>query len=153
MLVSLLHFYLLFIFYRRSGKQSVDLSSLGTLVKYGSEVLFGFIPRKVQYIVRAAGKSTADVPSKLLVDPKLSLEMRELITETYTQLSSDLVAAHKNYKKLEKKLEKDKLLHGSITEQKQNDFDQAKRLFEKLHSTVVGLAECSEFEVPTLEVQ
>jgi hypothetical protein len=78
--------------------------------------------------------------------------MKELVSQAYTQMSKDLQMAYNDYKLKEKKLEKDKVLHGTITEQKQTELENVKRLFEKLQSTVMGLCECNEFDMPALEV-
>lgn len=125
--------------------------SLGTFVKYGCEILLGFTSRKLLSLAQAAGVSASDVPLKLLVPTPLSDEMRGLVTDTYSQLCDDLIHAHKEWRSMERRFEKDKLMHGSITEQKQLELDAAKRLFEKLQSTVVGLAECADFDVPELK--
>ena len=135
-----------------SAKNQIDLLGLGTFAKYGSEILLGFIPRQVLSIARIAGKTCEDMPNKLLASTKSNLEMKNLITETYKQLSSDLVKSHKDYYSKEKKFEKDKLLHGTLTEQKQAELDNAKKLFERLQSTIISLAECINEEVPILEV-
>lgn len=130
---------------------AIDMLSLGTFVKYGCEILLGFTPRKLLSLAQAAGTPVSDVPVKLLIPTALSEEMRNLVTDTYSQLCDELLKAHKEYRSMERRFEKDKLMHGSITEQKQQDLDAAKKQFEKLQSTVIGLAECADFDVPELK--
>lgn len=130
---------------------SVDMLSLGTFVKYACEILLGFVPRKLLSLAQVAGVPVSDVPVKLLIPTPLSDEMRTIVTETYSVLCDDLIIAHKEYRSMERRFEKDKLLHGSITEQKQLELDTIKRYYEKLQSTVVGLAECADFDIPELK--
>jgi hypothetical protein len=131
---------------------TIDLLGLQTFVKYGNEVLLGFIPRRILSIAKVAGRNKNEIPVKLFASAKANAEMCVIINETYQKLSNDLLQAHKEFRSKDKKFEKDKLMHGSITEAKQLELDNAKRLFEKLHSTVVTLAECLDFDVPVLVV-
>ena len=130
----------------------MDLQSLGTLVKYGSEVLFGYVPRKLADLASKAGQKVEEMPVKLIAAVKVATELRTMLDDTYQQLSTDLETAHKSYRSKETRLEKDKLIHGTITEQKQQEFDYAKKLYEKLFSIVTTLSECMACEMPTLEV-
>jgi uncharacterized membrane protein YheB (UPF0754 family) len=131
----------------------VDLLGLGTLVKYGSETLFGYVPKKVSDLAAKLGKKVSDMPLKVLTSDKVQEELRATLQFTYEQLSIDLVAAHKAYRTKEAKMEKDKLIHGNITEQKQQDFDAARKLYEKLLSIVTTLSECIGQAMPVLEVR
>jgi hypothetical protein len=131
----------------------VDLLGLGTLVKYGSETLFGYVPKKVSDLAAKLGKKVSDMPLKVLTSDKVQEELRTTLQSTYEQLSIDLVAAHKAYRTKEAKMEKDKLIHGNITEQKQQDFDAARKLYEKLLAIVTTLSECIGHAMPVLEVR
>jgi hypothetical protein len=131
----------------------VDLLGLGTLVKYGSETLFGYVPKKVSDLAAKLGKKVSDMPLKVLTSDKVQEELRTTLQSTYEQLSIDLVAAHKAYRTKEAKMEKDKLIHGNITEQKQQDFDAARKLYEKLLAIVTTLSECIGQAIPVLEVK
>lgn len=130
----------------------LDLQGLGTLVKYGSETVFGYVPRKLLDIAAKTGRSPDSLPVKSIVNGKTASELRAVLHDTYLQLSSDLIGAHQSYRSKESKLEKDKLIHGSITEQKQQEFDHCKKLFEKLFSIVTTLSECMGQDLPVLEV-
>jgi uncharacterized membrane protein YheB (UPF0754 family) len=131
----------------------VDLLGLGTLVKYGSETLFGYVPKKVSDLAAKLGKKVSDMPLKVLTSDKVQEELRTTLQSTYEQLSIDLVAAHKAYRTKEAKMEKDKLIHGNITEQKQQDFDAARKLYEKLLAIATTLSECIGQAMPVLEVR
>lgn len=128
------------------------MQGLGTLVKYGSETIFGYPPRKLLDLAAKTGKAPESMPVKAIVNGKVGAELRGLLSEAFASLSSDLIGAHQSYRTKETKLEKDKLIHGSITEQKQQEFDYCKKLFEKLFSIVSTLAECMAQEIPVLEV-
>jgi hypothetical protein len=92
------------------------------------------------------------MPIKLLVSSRAHSEMSAEVSAVYQQLTVDLVKAHRDYKIREKRNEKDKLIHGTITDQKQAELDGAKRLFEKLFAAVSGLADATGGEMPVLEV-
>lgn len=130
----------------------VDLQGLGTMVKYGSEALFAYVPRKMAELASKTGRTTESMPVKAIVLPKVAAELRAMLHETYQQLCGDLVVAHQSFRTKEAKMEKDKLIHGTITETKQQEFDNAKKLYEKLFSIVSTLAECISQEMPALEV-
>ena len=130
----------------------VDIQGLSTFVKYGSEILMGFMPRKLCDLAVKANKSLSEMPIKLIASPKYSNELKASVIETFNQLSDDLIKAHKDFRKREYRMEKDKVIFGSITEQKQIEFDLAKRLYEKLLSVATLLAECLNEKIPILEV-
>ena len=94
----------------------------------------------------------SEMPIKLLASQKTHSEMRSEVSEVYKQLTADLSKAHADYRSKEKRNEKDKLIHGTITDQKQSELDGAKRLFEKLFAAVSGLSEATGGEMPALEV-
>ena len=92
------------------------------------------------------------MPIKLLASHKAHLEMSAEVSTVYQQLTIDLAKAHRDYKSRERRNEKDKLIHGSITDQKLVDLEGAKRLFEKLFAAVSGLADATGGVMPALEV-
>jgi hypothetical protein len=92
------------------------------------------------------------MPVKTIASQKARSEMSHDVSGVYEQLCTDLVKAHKDYKSRERRAEKDKLIHGSLSEQKQSELDNAQRLFEKLFSAVSGLSEAMGKDMPTLEV-
>lgn len=134
------------------GKPIVDLQGVSTLVKYGSELLFGFLPKQAAELAAKAEKRLEDFPSKLLANTKVQTILRNLLTETYDNLCNDLVQAHQDFRSKESKCEKDKLIHGNVTEQKQADYDYAKKLYEKLLSIVTVLSDATGAAVPELKV-
>lgn len=92
------------------------------------------------------------MPIKLLASHKAHMEMSAEVSTVYQQLTLDLAKAHRDYKSRERRNEKDKLIHGSITEQKLVDLEGAKRLYEKLFAAVSGLADATGGVMPALEV-
>jgi hypothetical protein len=130
----------------------MDIHALGTFAKYGSEVLMGYLPRKLIELAQKAEKPLSEMPLRLLTSMKACNEMRAQISDTFQQLSGDLVKYHKEYRSREAKSEKDKLIHGAITEQKQLELDQSKRIFERLLSIVTTLSESTGDAIPVLEV-
>jgi hypothetical protein len=130
----------------------VDLQGIGTLVKYGSETVFGYKSRKLLDLAAKAGVKVESLPVKVLTGTKVQEDLRSALQDCYQQLCADLVAAHKAYRTREVKMEKDRLIHGSITDQKQSEFDNAKKLYEKLLSIVTTLSECMVQDMPVLEV-
>ena len=135
----------------------MDLSSLTIFVKYGSELLFGKLPRKTLELLKAAEKINDEqyisTISKQLPNQGTVLELNMLIDQTYSKLSEDLVKYHKQYQTLDKKMEKEIAIHGgSVMETKQTELDNAKRIYERVLSTVTTLAECLNKDVPILEV-
>lgn len=133
-------------------KQTMDLQSLGTFVKYGSELLMGYVPRKIADLAANAEQSVKDMPVKRFTAPGAAAEMQALLSAAYDQLCTHLVQAHKDYRSRESKVEKEKLIHGGLSEQKQQELEQAKRLFEKLLAAVTSVADCTGSAVPTLQV-
>jgi len=111
------------------------------------------MPKKMSELSSKLGKTASDMPIKALCSVKVQEDLRNTLSDTYRQLSEDLIAAHKAYRTKETKMEKDRLIHGSITEQKQLEFDNAKKLFEKLLSIVTTLSECIGQDMPSLEIE
>ena len=135
------------------GTGLVDLQGLSTFVKYGSEVLMGFPSRKVLDLAKKIGRPSQELPIKLLASSKNASEMKALLLETYQMVSTDLIDAHHQYRIKEHKFEKDRLIHGSLSEQKQQELETAKKLYEKLLSVVTTLAESIGEDVPELKVR
>lgn len=135
------------------GGGMIDLQGLSTFVKYGSEILFGFIPRKLLDLAKKVGKPANELPVKILASAKNSTEMRTLLLDTYQMISNDLIEAHKQYRIKEHKFEKDRLIHGSLSEQKQQELENNKKLYEKLLSVITTLSECTGENIPELKVR
>jgi regulator of nonsense transcripts 2 len=90
---------------------------------------------------------------KQLASLPRSTEMKLLLSETYITICNDLVEAHKQYRHKEAKAEKDRLIHGSLTDQKQSEYDYSKKLFEKLLSVATSLSECMNEDLPELKIE
>lgn len=122
---------------------AIDLSSLVTYVKYGAEILMGHTPRRYLTIAQQAGKSASDIPSKLIAPPAISNEIILQVSQATDKLAADLIASHADVRQRENKNEKDKIMHGSLSEQKQLEFENATRLYEKLLSSLTSLQEAT----------
>lgn len=122
------------------------------MVKFGAETLFGYLPKNAKEIATKSEKKIEDIPSKLLVSAKVQGILKSLLTETYDHLCADLVKVHQDFRTKESKCEKDKLIHGNVTEQKQQEFEQVKKLFERLLSIVTALSDSTGASVPELVV-
>jgi hypothetical protein len=92
------------------------------------------------------------MPVFLLANPAYALELRNEIYEIYNQVCSEVVKAYKEYKKKEKKMENDRLVFGTLSEQKQSEWDHAKKLFERLLSVATAMSESLGEDMPVLEV-
>jgi hypothetical protein len=140
------------------GRGAIDIQGLSTFVKYGSEILLGFPPKKLSDIMKKipslpkSATTSADLPIKLLASPAKSTEMKALLMETFQTICNDLVEAHKQFRTKEMKFEKDRLLHGTLTEQKQQEYDSSKKLYEKLLSVATSLSESIGEPIPELKV-
>eukprot|EP01031_Cornospumella_fuschlensis_P036195 gene36195-43903_t len=134
-------------------KPIMDLPSLSTFVKYGYEVLLGYAPRKSIDVILRGGKTQADVVVKVLVTPRVLADLRGLLQEAYKQLCEGLVKAHKDYYSKSSKAEKDKLIHGSLSEAKQAELDGAQKLYERLLQVVQSISEFTGDPVPDLVVE
>ncbi len=146
----------LFCGYNRSqpnAKATADLQGLTVFVKCGSETLLGFLPKKVIDMGNKAGKRVEELPVKLLVSGKNATEMRVLISETYEKLCELLLKSHKDFRQRESKYEKDKLIHGTISDVKQQEYDNAKRLYERYLSVVTALSEGMNEKMPELVIE
>lgn len=58
----------------------MDLQGLSTLVKYGSEILMGYVPKRVSDLATKAGKPVEEMPSKLIAAAKVANELKQLVT-------------------------------------------------------------------------
>ena len=145
-----------------SGPQSkqgqMDLQGLSTFAKYGGEVVLGFAPRKLLDLAAKAGiEADQDqrdlLPLRTIAPPELSKDLQQLIEDAYVLLCTHLEKTNRQYRSKEARLEKDRLIHGALTEQKQSEFDQLKKLFERLLAIVTVLSDCTGKDMPLLEVR
>lgn len=131
----------------------LDLLGLGTLVKYGSEVLFGYQPRKIVDLASRLNKPLPSMPSKQSSSAKVKDELCGLINQSYDSFATELMHVHKVYRAKESRIEKDKLIHGgSLSEAKQTELEQAKKQYDKYLSIVTILSESMGEQMPLLEV-
>lgn len=121
-------------------------------MKYGSEILLGLPSKSVKTLARVIGQELASMPVFLLANPAYSLELRNEIFDVYHQVCGEVVKAYKEFKRKEKKMENDRLVFGTLSEQKQTEWDNAKKLFEKLLNVASVMSESLGEDVPVLEV-
>lgn len=75
-----------------------------------------------------------------------------MMGEVFAELCEALVSSHKTFKKLEKKIDKDRIIMGSqMPEEQVARYDRSKQHFERLYSSASSFAECLGVEVPLLE--
>lgn len=135
------------------GKKTnpVDLGGLTTYIKYGAESLLGYPSMKLQALAREAGMTRDEIPLTLLSQEESRVHMQTQITETYDNLCDTLNKALKDLRLKERKADRDKSMHGSLSEQKTLELEQARTFFEKIQSTVSSLSEALGKDVPELE--
>jgi regulator of nonsense transcripts 2 len=115
--------------------------------------LLGYPSKTVFDLARKANKPVEEVPIKVLVTAKNVNEMRMLVSETYEKLCEHLVNAHTDFRSKESRFEKDKLIFGTLSDAKQSEFDNAKKLFEKFLSVVTSLSEGIHQKMPVLVIE
>lgn len=125
---------------------------LSTFVKYGAEILLGLPSKSLKNLARTTGKDVHDMPMFIAVSSSIANEMRSHVLNVYEEVSSELLKSHKDYKRKERRAETDRLIHGNLTEQKQAEWDAAKKMFERLLGVVTTIAESLGEDVPVLKV-
>ena len=58
----------------------MDLQSLSTLVKYGSEVLLGYLPKKTSDLAVRAAKPVREMPNRTIAAEKIVNELQMMVT-------------------------------------------------------------------------
>jgi hypothetical protein len=80
----------------------VDVAGLGTFVKYASEILMGYPPKRLLALVsKSSGLSANDIPVKLCASKAVCDELRALVKESYANFSTHLVSVHKEMRSKE----------------------------------------------------
>ena len=136
-----------------SPNQAVDLVGLTSFVKYGTESVFGYTPKRIISLCQEAHRDISDFPLSSFTSPSVRNELKMIIHEVYEQLCQDLTEAHKDLMSKERRFEKDRVLHGSLSEAKQAELDTARRLFDKLMSAATSLSESTGDPLPRLQVE
>lgn len=136
-----------------SPNQAVDLVGLTSFVKYGAESVFGYTPKRLVSLCQEAHREVSEFPLSSFTSPSVQNELRMIIHDVYEQLCQDLTEAHRDLMNKERRFEKDKVLHGTLSEAKQAELDAARRLFDKLMSAATSLSECTGDPLPRLQVE
>ena len=135
------------------SNQTVDLVGLTSFVKYGAETVFGYASKRLVSLCQEAHRDIAEYPVSVFTSPSTQNELKMIIHEVYEQICHDLVEAHKDLIGKERRFEKDKVLHGNLSETKQNELDNTRRLFDKLMSAASSLSECTGSPLPRLQIE
>lgn len=112
----------------------------------------GYGSKKIHQLAEKAGVPRDGLPIKQLTSAKLANDLKELVVEMYQKLSEDLLRFYQDYSKKEAKFEKDRMMFGSLTEQKQSELEQAKKMYEKFFSIVSSMSEALDMDMPNLQV-
>ena len=62
-----------------ASRQPMDLQSLSTFAKYGSETLAGFVSKKLADLAAKAGKPIEEMPLKVMTAPKVANELKQMV--------------------------------------------------------------------------
>jgi hypothetical protein len=107
---------------------AMDVGMLSTFVKYGAEDLCGLASRKLVNLLDTAGKrgQLREYMSDMVPEP-LRNRLRSLVELAFHTLSHEYVRQHKELKKLEKRFERDTMMHGSLSDDKQHTLEERRR--------------------------
>jgi hypothetical protein len=91
------------------GPKQVDVLGLGTFVKYGSEILMGYPPKRLAAIMQRSGapissnahENALNWPIKLFATKLVSDELRSLVKESYSNFCAHLLSVHKEMRSKE----------------------------------------------------
>lgn len=135
-----------------AANQQIDLISLTAFVKFGAESIFGYTTKRMASLCAEVNRPLSEYPLKVITATSTQNELKMILSEVYEQLSRATVDAHKDMTSKDKRFEKDRVLHGSLSEAKQLELDNAKRLFEKLMAAVTSISENTGDPMPVLQV-
>ncbi|CAN0445823.1 unnamed protein product, partial [Hapterophycus canaliculatus] len=78
---------------------------------------------------------------------------RSLVDGVFDSLCSHLERGHEQLGRLEKKMEKDRLTNGSLTEEKEKNLEESRKAYETLLGNVTSLASSLNRDMPPLPEQ
>lgn len=136
------------------SKRPIDLMGISTFVKYGSESLLGFPSKTAKSILRSVSLDQVEnypAVSLQLCSNEVSKELKDMVMEVWTNLNHELEKAFKDLKKKEKKADNDKLVHGTLSDQKTIELETARKLFERLFTMASTLSESLYENLSVLE--
>ena len=70
----------------------------------------------------------------------LNLKIRSLVDGVFDSLCAHLERAHEQMGRLEKKMERDRLTNGSLTDEKEKNLEESRKAYEALLGNVSSLA-------------
>ena len=102
-----------------------------------------------------SAKASVDKLDALLPERGVSDETSELFLGhckgAYQTLSASLIATHAKLQKMEKRCEQDRLLQGSLSEQREKNLGDARKLRESLLKSVEAISDVLDLPMPKLE--
>ena len=108
-------------------------------------------PKLQQKCQSAIESFNSTEPYSRAVSPALTSTLHKHIMGAYHTLSNSYVATHRRLLKLEKRCEQDRLLQGSLSEQREKGLTDARSLMDTLKKSVETLSEALDVDVPVLE--
>ena len=108
-------------------------------------------PKLQQKCQSAIESFNSTEPYSRAVSPALTSTLHKHIMGAYRTLSNSYVATHRRLLKLEKRCEQDRLLQGSLSEQREKGLTDARSLMDTLKKSVETLSEALDVDVPVLE--
>lgn len=104
-------------------------------------------------LAKDAIKKTQDAIQVRSASDEVSKKFRKHLLGAYSSLSASYVLTHMKLLKLEKRCEQDRLLAGSLTEQREKGLSDARKLLETMKKSVEALAEALDMKVPVLAAE
>jgi regulator of nonsense transcripts 2 len=92
-----------------------------------------------------------DIREYRAVSEEVCNRFKKHLKGAYESLSTTLVATHKKLSKMEKRCEEDRLLAGTLTEQRETALNDARKLLESLKKSVEVLSDTLCESIPELE--
>jgi hypothetical protein len=124
-------------FRRAPQATSLDVNLFVTYVKFGGEDLLGVQSRKGRLLYeRAAAANGPPYEPSTLVEADVKAAMQVRARAAFEGLCRELLATHKARQAAERRAERDRLLHGSLTDEKEKALEEQKKACDKLLANV-----------------
>jgi len=130
----------------------IDDSNEGLeLAKEESEIIE--VSESLMDQARMAMEDLDQVKEFRAVSEEVCQRFQKHLTKSLQSLSTAYEGAHKKLSKMEKRCEQDRLLAGTLTDQREKNLEDARTLLESLRKSVEALAEVLNEEVPELVIE
>ncbi|KAG5175188.1 armadillo-type protein [Tribonema minus] len=124
-----------------------DVSLVVAFAKHAGQELAGIVPRRSG---RLAVFQRSSQERLRVVSAEGQALFLGVLQGVLRRLRGHLVTAHKALQKLERRMEKDRLLCGSLTEEKERNLELSAGAYNKLLSNVVALSDALDEDMPDL---